>query len=252
MTRNNDKKIFGFILTYNCASLLKNAYDQLPKDLFDKIICVDDGSSDDVVRVAESIGIPLFTHEHSGYGGNLKFALKKSIELGADYMVEIHGDGQYDPFSIKLAMSKFDQEYDLVLGNRFFRFTQPLKDGMSLIRYFGNFLLSLMARLVLVLGPPDLFTGFRAYSKHLVETLDFSRGSDDYFFSFEIIAQARYAKLKICHVPARCYYNKEHTSVNLWKGFLEIFQTPYVLILYLLARVGIKIGIFSHIPRENN
>ncbi len=244
MADENKKKLFGVILTYNCAPLLPGAYARVPKELFYAIICSDDGSTDDTTLVAKNLGLQTFINAHSGYGGNIKFALKKAVELGADYIIELHGDGQYDFFSIEPAIQKLINGYDFILGNRFFRLTQPRKDGMSLIRYFGNFLLSRLSKIVLGIEPPDLFTGFRGYSKRFVKTIDFSK-NDDYFFSFEIIAQARYAGLKIGAVPARCYYDKKHTSMHLWKGFLEIFQTPYILILYILAQLGIKRGIFA-------
>ena len=115
---------------------------------------------------------------------------------------------------------------------------------MSLIRYLGNSILSGLGGIVLGIRPQDLFTGFRVYSRRLAQCSDFEVTSDDYFFSFEIIAMARFANLKIAHVPARSYYNQAHTSISLWKGFLEIAQTPYTLMLYLLAKIGIRLGIF--------
>jgi glycosyltransferase involved in cell wall biosynthesis len=238
------KKIFGIILTYNCASFLPEVYARIPKEYFESVICVDDGSSDNIMAVAKELGISAFTHEHKGYGGNLKFALKKAVELGADCMIELHGDGQYDFFSIELAVPKLQKGCDLILGDRFFRFTQPWKDGMSVIRFCGNLTLSTIGRIGLWIRPFDLFPGFRSYSKRFVETIDFANGTDDYFFSFEIIALSRYANLNIDSVPARCYYKGEHTSMNLWKGVLEIFQTPYAVLLFWLAELGIKKGIF--------
>ncbi len=235
------------IMTYNCADFLEKTLRLLPRELFDTIIIADDASTDNTLEVAKSLGIAAFTHPHGGYGGNLKFGLQKAVAMGADAVIEIHGDGQFVS-SIPEAIQKLEQKYDLVLGNRFYKLLQPLKDRMSLVRYFGNLTLSLLGRIVLCIRPTDLFTGFRAYSKRLVESVDFSRGSDDYFYSFEIIALARYAKLKICQVPARCFYNQAHTSISLWKGFLEIGQTPFTLLLYVLARVGIRVGIFA--PRK--
>lgn len=240
----NDKGgIFGMIMTYNCAAFLEHTYNILPKELFDSIIVVDDGSTDDVEEVAKRLGIPFYPHAHGGYGTNLKFGLKKCTELGANVIVEIHGDGQFTS-SIPDALAKMKEGYDLVLGNRFYDLRQPRIDGMSWIRYIGNSLLSGLGGLVLRIRPQDLFTGFRVYSRRLAESSDFRVTSEDYFFSFEIIAMAKYANLKIAHVPARSFYNQAHTSISLWKGFLEIAQTPYTLMLYLLACMGIRLGIF--------
>lgn len=232
-------------MAHNCGELLRNAYERIPKELFDEIICIDDGSTDNTLLVAQQIGLKAFTHAHGGYGTNIKFGLKKAVELGADCIIEIHGDGQYDASYIGPATQKLRDGCDFILGNRFYILNQPLKDGMGLIRYFGNFLLSRFAKIILRIKPPDIFTGLRGYSKRLVETVDLSKGSDDYFFSFEIVAQAKYAGLTIDWVPTRCYYTGEHHSMNLWKGVLEIFQMSYTLLLYILARLGIKLGVLS-------
>lgn len=246
MNTENNQKVFGIILTYNCAAFLEHTYNIIPKDIFDSIIVIDDGSEDDILEVSKRIGVPLYAHPHGGYGSNLKFGLQKAVELGADYIIEIHGDGQFAS-SIPEAIEKMQQGCDLVLGNRFYDMRQPLRDKMSLIRYLGNFSLSTLGRTVMGIKTLDLFTGFRTYSARLVEAVRYANdhSSNDYFYSFEIIALARFANLKICQVPARSFYNQEHTSISLWKGFLEIGQTPYILLLYILARLGIRLGIFA-------
>lgn len=250
MSHENKKKVFGIILVYNCAQLLRDAFKKFPLHLFDTVIIADDGSTDNTYEVAKSLGVPAFTNPHRGYGGNLKFALKKAVEMGADFMVELHGDGQFDASAVPSAIQKLQSGCDFVLGNRFINLLQPLKDGMGLIRYCGNLTLSFMARVVFCLKHRDFFTGLRAYSKHLVESIDLNAGSNDYFFSFEIIAQARYVGLSFCFVPTRANYHGEHTSMALWKGVVEIFQTSYALLLYILAKLGLKFGIFSSLRKQ--
>lgn len=241
--------MFGVILTHNCASFLPEVYARIPKEHFDRIILADDASSDDTMKVARELGIEAYTHPHGGYGGNLKFALRKAVELGADCMIEIHGDGQYDFFSVAYAVPKLQGGTDLILGNRFYELLQPWRNDMSIIRILGNYSLSLVGRIGLWITPPDLFTGFRAYSKRFVETIDFDNGSDDYFFSFEIIALSKYARLNIDWVPARCSYAGDHTSMSLWKGVLEIYQTPHAVVQFWLALLGWKRGVFTHQKR---
>lgn len=241
-----EKKVIGVIMTYNCAKLLEGAYRRIPKELFSELICVDDGSTDASAAVAEGLRLPTFTHPHTGYGGNLLFGLRKAIERGATHMVEIHGDGQYDiAQGMPLALQKFDEGCDLLFGNRFFDLRQPLRDGMSFIQYSGNLFLTVLARIGTGIPLPDFFPGFRAYSKRFVEALDFSKNSKDYFFSFQIIVQARYRGLKLCHVPVRCDNSREHTSISVIKGLWAIFQTSGAILLYWLARCGIRRGIFS-------
>ena len=95
MPTETNRGVFGIILTYNCAAFLEHTYSVIPKALFDQIIVIDDGSEDDALAVAAKLGIPAYTHEHGGYGSNLKFGLKKAAELGAEFIIEIHGDGQF-------------------------------------------------------------------------------------------------------------------------------------------------------------
>ena len=173
------------IMTYNCAGFLEKTLQLLPRELFDTIIISDDASTDNTLEVAKRLGVPAFTHPHGGYGGNLKFGLRKAVAMGADAVIEIHGDGQFVS-SIPGAIQMLEQGYDLVLGNRFYTLLQPLKDRMSLIRYLGNLTLSQLGRMILWVKPRDLFTGFRAYSKRLVQSVEVSRGSDHYFFFFFI------------------------------------------------------------------
>ena len=239
-------KNIGIILAYNSASTLQDIYARIPKDVLDEIILADDGSTDNTLEVAEKLGVPSFTHPHRGYGGNIKFGLQKALERGGDYMVEIHGDGQYDPTAIPMALKKIHQGYDFLLGSRFTDLKQPLRDGMSFARYFPNIILSFFDRLILGVKIGEFHSGFRLYSRRLLDATDFNKGSDDHLYSFEIIVMAKYHNLKIGDVPIRCNYRKDHSSISIKKSFLYAFQTFYILLLYILAKVGIKTKLFRH------
>ena len=248
----NGGKVVGIIMTYNCSRMIEKTYRGVPRDCFDEIIVVDDESTDDTVEKARALGLRVFTHPHAGYGGNLFFGFSEALKLGAGYMVELHGDGQYDFSPVPAALEKLRGGCDLILGNRFHDMRQPLRDGMDASRYLGNIFLSTIGRVGLGIGTRDLFPGFRAYSRRFVETLDISHTSQDYFFSFEIIAQAKYCGLRIEAVPVRCDYKEEHSSMKLWRGFPAILHTAYTVFLYRLAQLGIKLGIFAALQKLRN
>jgi len=110
---SGEKTSVCVILAYNCANVLENTYRRIPKDAVDRIILVDDASTDNTLEVARRLGIESYTHEHLGYGGNVKYSIRKGIELGAEYIVDLHGDGQYDPGAIPKALEKAREGYDL-------------------------------------------------------------------------------------------------------------------------------------------
>lgn len=242
------RRIVGVLMAYNCANLIARAFHQIPREHFAEVVCVDDGSTDDTVAVAKQLGIPVFTHEHTGYGGNLFFGFRKALELGATDVIELHGDGQYDFSAVPAAIERLEAGCDLVLGNRYYDMLQPLRDGMDLARYAGNIFLSAIGRVGLGVPTRDLFPGFRAYSRRFIETIDIAHTSHNYFFSFEIIAQARYCGLQICQVPVRCDYKGEHHSMRLSKGGPAILHTCHTVLLYRLARLRVRRGIFATLP----
>ena len=239
-----DQKIIGVILTYKHAEFLEKLYQSIPAGVFDAILIADDHSGDGIEMIAARLGIPCFSHPRLGYGGNIKYGCKKAMEMGADYMVEIHGDGQYDLGASRPAIEKVKQGYDLVMGSRFMDLRQPLKDHMSFARYFANIGLSFIARVVLRAKLTEFHNGFRVYTRRLLETVNLETSSNDFLFGFEIIAQARFWNMRIGEVPNRCYYFNEHTSISIPKSIQYAFQMMGVLFLYLLAKAGCTIPLF--------
>lgn len=238
-------KTIGIVMTYNCAGMVESTYKGLPKGVFNQVIVVDDGSKDNSVEVAKRMGLKVYTHKHGGYGANIKFGLKKAMELGADYAVEIHGDGQYDQSVVPAAIKKMETGYDFLLGSRFTNLQHAIKDGMPFERYFANLGLSLIDRIVLGVNLTEFHTGFRIYSKRLMKSLSFEGTSDNYLYSFEIICQAKFLNLKIGEVPMRCDYKAVHTSISIKKSIVYALGTFRTLAQYILAKMGFKIKIFN-------
>lgn len=241
----NNPKVLGIILAYKHAQFLENLYKTLPLDALDDVIIVNDESGDNTNEVASRLGVKCFSHPRLGYGGNMKFGFQKAIELSADYMVEIHGDGQFDTAFIKPAIQKMKQGNDLVLGSRFYNMGQPLRDKMPIIKYFANIGLTFIENLVLGVWVTEFHTGARVYSKTAIEKIDLTHTSNNFIFGFESIAQIAFKNLKIGEVPVRCYYNQDHTSINLISSTVYAIQSFGVLIKYLLARLGFKIRLFN-------
>ncbi len=245
-------RVIGIIPAYNCATLLRRAYEQIPKECFDDIIVVDDGSTDDTLAVAHTLGVKVYTHAHSGYGGNIKYAIREALTLGADYMIEIHGDGQYDPSNIPAALEKIRTgRYDFLLGSRFTSLLQPLRDKMSFVRYAANLSLSFIDRLVLRIPLSEFHQGFRVYSRRLIETVGLEHTSDDHLFSFQIIAKAAFAKLRVGEIPVRCDYAASHTSINLRRSVVYALQTFGVLFTYILAKAGVHSELFRTLSKRS-
>jgi len=234
------RKVIAMILAYNCEHMLERAYERIPKHLVDDIIVMDDGSADNTSKKARELGLKVFRHDpNRGYGGNVKAGLRMAYQMGADYVVEVHGDGaQFDPISIQYALPYMHQGFDLILGSRFQNPRNALANGMPLIRFVANHFLSFFDRWILKLPLTEFHTGFRIYSRNLIESVPFQNNSDDYLFSFQIIAQAAYFNRRVAEVPVEADYKSEHTSHKLSGAFVYAFQTFYVLGQYLLNRWG--------------
>ncbi len=233
-------RIVAVIMTYNCARLVSKAYEKIPKDLVDDIIITDDGSRDNIEAVVAKLNVPFFRHTpNRGYGGNLKEGIRLASQRGADYIVEVHGDGQFDPGALRLAMPYIQEGHDFILGSRFQNATQALKLGMPVIRYLANRGLSFFDWLVLRLPFTEFHTGFRIYRRTFLERVAWAVNSDDYLFSFQIIAQAAYAQARVAEVPVEADYTTDHTSHSLSGATKYAFQTFAVLGQYLLAKFGL-------------
>lgn len=227
-------------MTYNCAGLIPKAYAQIPKEIVDDIVVTDDGSKDHSFAVAKSLGIPAFHHApNRGYGGNLKEGIRIALERGADYIVEVHGDGQFHPGALRTALPAIENGTGFILGSRFQIPGQARKLGMPLVRYLANITLSFFDRLVLRLPFTEFHTGFRIYSRHFLEKVPWQKNSNGYLFSFQIIAQAAYVGVSVAEVPVEADYTTDHTSHSLRGASVYAIATFVILFQFILAKMGI-------------
>ena len=245
-------KIIAILIAYNAAKTLKSFYQELPKNLFDEIILVDDASEDGTFNIAQNLGIRSFQNKiNLGYGGNLKKALNIALSLGAEIIVDIHPDGEYKPDSIPSAIESVKKGADLVLGNRFFNARYNLKrSGMFVWKIFPILFLNYISNKILKTGVSDLHQGFRVYTKGLLKKINFEENSNNYLFSFELIAQAVFIKANIQEVPVITKYSGKKRGSKLTSSINYSLGTFKVLFMFLLAKNGLRSKIFQK-PTHN-
>lgn len=240
------KKIFAIFIAYNAEGSLEKFFKNFPKQLFEKIILVDDASHDNTYLLAKRLGIKVYRNSKNlGYGGNMKRALSIGMKLGGDVFVDIHPDGEYKPSAIIPALKEIKKGAHLVLGNRFYSQAKPLKSGMFIWKYIFIKILNIIDGLVLGLKINDYHQGFRVYTRELLTKINYKKNSDSFLFSFELIAQAAFWKLKVAQVPVNTRYSGKKRGATLKKSIIYSMGTFWILIFYILAKLGIKNKIFK-------
>jgi glycosyltransferase involved in cell wall biosynthesis len=237
-------KIVGMILTYNCEDLLEAAFEKIPKEQFDELYVMDDGSTDRTVTVANRLGLEVRTQfPNQGYGANVKAGLIRGREKGADYVVEIHGDGaQFNPKAVIEAVPHMKDGADFIVGSRFAIRGRALKSGMPWARFLANRFLGLFDRLILGLPISEFHTGFLIYGKNFLKKIPFESNSNTHLCSFQVLAQAAYFNLKVREVPVDADYHAPHTSYSYWGATFYALGTFLVLTQFLCAKTGLFIA----------
>ena len=235
------RKIIVVVMpAYNAEKTLRRTWDELPHDLVDEVVLVDDASSDSTVMLARGLGVRTFVHrENRGYGANQKTCYQEALRLGADVVVMIHPDYQYSPRLVTAMASMITSgHYDVVLGSRILG-GNALKGGMPPHKYVANRFLTLVENLALGIKLSEYHTGFRAYSRQVLETLPLEKNSDDFVFDNEILAQAVYFGFRIGEISCPTRYFGEASSINFPRSVKYGLGVLKTSLKFLLQRTGI-------------
>ena len=234
------KRIIVVMPAYHAGRTLEATWRDLPHDIVDEVIVVDDASDDDTVAVARSLGLTVILHPHNkGYGGNQKTCYREALSRGADIVVMVHPDYQYDPRLVTaMAGMVASQIYDMVLGSRILG-SGALQGGMPLWKYCSNRMLTLFENLMLGVHLSEYHTGYRAYSRALLDALPWQRNSDDFVFDNQILAQAIIGGHSIGEVSVPTRYFPEASSIGFRRSVHYGFAVVGTTLQGFLARIGL-------------
>jgi len=243
------KKIVVVLPAYNASKTLQITYNEIPFDIVDDVILVDDNSPDNTIEVAQAIGIKhIIKHANNrGYGGNQKSCYNKALELNADIVVMLHPDYQYTPKLIHAMCSIIANDlYPVVFGSRILG-KGALKGGMPLYKYVANRFLTLTQNLLMRQKLSEYHTGYRAFSAAVLKKIDYERNNDDFVFDNEMIAQIFDAGFEIAEVTCPTKYFEEASSINFSRSVKYGLGVLSVSWGYFLKRtLGISNNIYKH------
>jgi glycosyltransferase involved in cell wall biosynthesis len=240
----NNKKIVVVLPAYNAEKTLEQTYKEIPFDIVDEVILVDDLSRDKTIEVAKKLGVNhIVKHEkNKGYGGNQKSCYNKALEINADIVVMLHPDYQYTP-KLMRSMCYMIAEglYEVVIGSRILG-KGALKGGMPFYKYIANRLLTLGQNVMMWQKLSEYHTGYRAFSAKVLRSIDYNVNSDDFVFDNQMIAQIFYAGFEIGEITCPTKYFEEASSINLMRSTKYGFGVISVSFAYFFK----KIGIYNH------
>lgn len=238
----NNKVITVVLPAYNAEKTLEKTYREIPFDIVDHVILVDDHSTDNTIQEAERLGIRhIIRHEkNKGYGGNQKTCYNKALELNSDIVVMLHPDYQYTPRLIQSMCYLIANEvYDVVFGSRILG-RGALRGGMPLYKYVANRILTLAQNVLLNQKLSEYHTGYRAFSRRVLEKVNYNANSDDFVFDNQMIAQIFMAGFEIAEITCPTKYFKEASSINFRRSVVYGLGVLRVSFQYFLHKTGLK------------
>ncbi len=247
------KKIIVVLPSYNASKTLRKTYKKIPKGSYDEIILVDDGSTDGTIKIAEKLGIKYFVHqENKGYGANQKTCYMEALKRGADIVVMLHPDYQYDPAILPSLTVPIEYGYaDVVLASRILgnpHYGGALEGGMPFYKFVANKCLTFFQNKMLNMHFSEYHTGYRAYNRKMLKKVNFNKFSDDYLFDNQMLIECINKKAKFMEVPVKTAYFKEASSINLARSLRYGLG---VIALTISQKFGLKRNAFhGKINRE--
>jgi glycosyltransferase involved in cell wall biosynthesis len=241
-------KVVVVMPAYNAENTLEKTVNDIPEGVVDEIILVDDASKDNTVEIARNLGLTVIVHDKNmGYGANQKTCYDTAFKRGADIVVMIHPDYQYDSRLIPIFIKIIEKGIcDFVLGSRVRTRKEALNSGMPFYKYLSNRFLSIIENIVTGQNLSEWHTGFRAFSRTVLETIPYQNNSNDFVFDSQFLIQAAYAGFIIGDLPVPCRYMEEASSINLKRSIVYGLRTINTLLQYVLQRLHLaKFRIFD-------
>ncbi len=235
------KKVIVVMPAYNASKTLEQTYREVPMDLVDEVILCDDASRDNTSALAKQLGIRhVITHEkNKGYGGNQKSLYNKALELGGDIVIMVHPDYQYTPKLIPTMVNIIGEGlYPVVLASRILG-KGALKGGMPLYKYVANRFLTMTQNLLVNYKLSEYHTGYRAFSREVLQGINFNQNSDDFVFDNEMLSQIIYAGFDIAEVTCPTKYFEEASSINFVRSSKYGLGVLRVSLTHFLNKLGV-------------
>lgn len=232
----NSKKVIVVLPAYNASNTLRKTYNEIPFDIVDDVVLVDDNSTDETLKVAKKLGIEhvLKHDENKGYGANQKSCYKKALAIGGDIVVMLHPDYQYTPKLIhSMAYLIANDVYPVVMGSRILG-KGALNGGMPMYKYIANRLLTLSQNILINQKLSEYHTGFRAFSANVLEVLNLDDNSDDFVFDNQMICQIFNKGFEIAEITCPTTYSEESSSINFQRSVTYGFGVLRVSFQYFL------------------
>jgi glycosyltransferase involved in cell wall biosynthesis len=237
----NNKTITIVLPAYNAEKTLEPTYREIPFDIVDNVILVDDLSHDKTIEKAIELGIKhiVVHHQNKGYGGNQKSCYNKSLEIGSDIVVMLHPDYQYTPKLIhSMCYLIANEVYEVVLGSRILG-KGALKGGMPIYKYIANRFLTMTQNILMNQKLSEYHTGYRAFTRNVLESVDYNANSDDFVFDNQMLAQIFYAGFDIAEITCPTKYFQEASSINIVRSIKYGLGVLQVSMAYFLQKAGL-------------